>query len=122
MNNKPTGSKTRAHTPGPWHYQCTNAGNIGSKDKVRVEAADGHVAIACRIKRTEQNTFGNVGVRRNLAEVKANARLIAAAPDLLEAAMEIDQKRWQDKDGNIIIPIEAVKLIRAAILKAEQGA
>ncbi len=78
-------TKTTTHTPGPWTYSVTNEGNIGSKDKVRVEGPDGHIAIACRIMKSERNTFGPVGVHRNLPEVKANARLIAAAPELLAA-------------------------------------
>ncbi len=101
------------HTLGPWTYECTNAGEIGSKDKVRVEGPDGHIAIACRVKRTEKNTFGNVGIPRGLPEVKANARLIAAAPDLLQALKGIIELGKRDTsnpkyDGYFLAAVEAI--------------
>lgn len=108
------------HTPGPWKYEVTNDGNIGSKDKVRVEASDGHIAIACRSKRIERNTFGPVSVPRGLPEVKANAILIAAAPELLEAA-KIIQGRYDSGESltESLLPYLASGRLRGAIAKAE---
>lgn len=141
MENKTKGKKEAAktgsakHTPGPWRYECTNAGDIGSKDKVRIEASDGHIAIVCRVMQSNgRDTFGNkVNVHRNLQEVKANARLIAAAPDLLA-----ELKAWNTWAETLPGGIEQFEIFarkqdnwadaptpshtRAAILKAEQGA
>lgn len=110
--------KTKKHTPGPWKYQCVNAGNIGSKDAVTVEANDGHIALIKRIMQENgRDTFGHVvKVRRNLLEVKANARLIAAAPDLLEAVKGCDA--WLGGIPKERMP-GFVAQLRAAIAKAE---
>ena len=110
--NKPT------HTPGPWTYTCTNAGEIGSKDKVGVDAPCGHVAIACRIAQNNgRDTFGKtVHSRRPLWEVKANARLIAAAPELLNALKRLEQAITHPDKAEQFAAVEAA---RAAILRAE---
>jgi len=87
------------HTPGPWHiaeYGQDNDGNPKYYGIVR-----GDVTIA------------NLGMstNENAKEKAANARLIAAAPDLLAAAKTItdcvalEQWMWDD--------------LRAAIAKAE---
>ena len=116
MNNKQTGRKEGTHTPGPWRYECTNAG-------VRVEATDGHIAIACRIMQNNwRNTFGKeLNVHRNLQEVKANARLIAAAPELLEAARAAAGHvctAFECGEDRHACPPQA--FLRAAIAKATQ--
>lgn len=112
-------TKTVTHTPGPWTCECTNAGEIGSKDKVRVESASGHIAIACRTKRTERNTYGNVSVLRNLPEVKANAYLIAAAPEgltLAKIVADMEHLSGEDRRNQEIVARELAKFI---IAKAE---
>ena len=112
-------TKTQKHTPGPWRYQCRNSGNIGSKDAVTVEADSGHIALIKRIMQENgRNTFGSVvKVRRNLQEVKANACLIAAAPDqntILKALLEF----WDN--GTPIHPgAEIVDEVRAVVRKAK---
>lgn len=55
----------RNHTPGPWRYGRTLNNGLSVFSKVEVGSPDHIVAVA------EENT--------------ANARLIAAAPELLEA-------------------------------------
>lgn len=118
-------TKKETHTSGPWTYSVTNEGNIGSKDKVRVEGPDGHIAIACRVKRSERNTYGNVGIPRALPEVKANARLIAAAPDLLEALKQVRIALAPYAAGSQEMPtspgfmLKVEQMARAAIAKAE---
>lgn len=92
------GQQKPAHTPGPW------------------------IANSCGVVLTEARS--PAGHRATIAECNspsaevdlANARLIAAAPDLLEAlrALEILASRWlpyQDQD--------AINEARAAIAKAE---
>ena len=85
-------------------------------DEISVRDDDGgRIAILANLK-------GRLGMqgRRDTSEVEANARLIAAAPDLLEALQElceivedaIEQKSAKDLDSFTLQPA------RAAIAKA----
>jgi hypothetical protein len=85
--------------PGPW--------NIGTKNGARVWSENGETLIA--------DADVSESLRKEIK--KANARLIAAAPDLLDALMTVPQGllwsdddlwRWHDK-------------ARAAIAKATGG-
>ena len=88
---------TRAtHTPGPWH--------IGDKFTGRfVYNADGWAVADCRGEPTSRMPFD---------QKEANARLIAAAPALLEALEAIEGDVWSNT-------AEMRKLARAAIAKAK---
>ncbi len=98
------------HTPGPWVIECA--------------PCDGHSAAAYYI-------FGG-GKRRAVAHIKrstvqpmeANARLIAAAPDLLEALVVlVNEKADYMRRNNLGDPERegATKQARAAISKATGG-
>lgn len=65
---------TAKHTPGPWTPE------FGEAYRVRAQQDGGQVAIMMNLK----GRHGLAG-RRNGDEVAANARLIAAAPELLDA-------------------------------------
>ena len=91
------------HTPGPWHIQSVNT-LIKSKDRKKT------IAFVC---------FSSRGMDSDIIgeEHKANARLIAAAPDLLEElqyAIDVSTEglslgeKWQES-------------ARAAIAKAKGG-
>lgn len=96
------------HTPGPWRAFCNADGSFVVED-------DNRIAIISR---------GHAWPDSRLAEAKANARLIAAAPELLVAlqmsvpALEWCQKQWanspQQGDG-----VNVLSVVRAAIAKAE---
>lgn len=62
------------HTPGPWHAVVDETATVRDKD--------GQLAIFTHMK-----TIG-IGGRRRSAEVAANTRLAAAAPDLLKLLVE----------------------------------
>jgi hypothetical protein len=81
------------HTPGPW--------KIGN-DETSVSSSDDFVCD-CR-----SNFDGNLDF--------ANARLIAAAPDLLAVLQELEESSsyWSDYD----VPVGIVDRIKAAIRKA----
>lgn len=64
-----------AHTPGPWSV------NTGEHCGARIDGPNGR-AIAHAIQRDEHPAMGQ-GISQDVA--LANARLIAAAPDMLEA-------------------------------------
>ena len=81
------------HTPGPWHHGQKNKRSVFGKDGWRV--ADCGTAFS-----------------KSDDEMEANARLIAAAPDLLEALKEL--RDWYRE--NVGLP--ACKA-NAAIDKAE---
>ena len=57
---------------------------------------------------------------RDASEVEANARLIAAAPGLLEANVAAFETRKQNSDGTWSISDRSMKLIERAIAKATQ--
>ena len=92
-------------TPGPWRY------GLNKRGQRRVFAADGWEVVRA------------MSARRNKQERDANARLIAAAPDLLAALQEIVLHCRPD---GLPEPIAAAKrypreLARAAIARATEG-
>jgi len=84
------------HTPGPW--------SVDDPHQIWAESAGEYVAIT-RVEDWET-------IPREQAE--ANARLIATAPDLLEALNELIG--WQTT-----APHEAIQAAKAAIAKATGG-
>ena len=76
----------RAHTPGPWHAVGT-----------QVETESDDVADICTC---EPALFGQDKLPRDYAEQCANARLIASAPDLLEALQTcMAALHWNEEAG-----------------------
>ena len=64
-----------AHTPGPWHYSEVIRGRDQYYRQIRADFKIAEVH-ACH--------SGVAGTKKGRAEDEANARLIAAAPELLE--------------------------------------
>lgn len=97
------------HTPGPWGIRSlqSEGHDIGYTDDLQIATApdsDGFgvpVAMVCYNGKDQR---------------EANARLIAAAPDLLAVAIELEESAayWSEYD----VPIGIVDRIRAAIAKA----
>ncbi len=104
-----------AYTPGPWEV----GGKVGLYcDDVQITSNKEPVAIA--VPRRSYDILSRA--RRSPAELSANARLIASAPDLL-AALECILKRYESA-GVQCYP-EAMREViaaRAAIAKAKGGA
>lgn len=94
--------ETEKHTPGPWTYEKATASHetwhVRSKKQGCIVALQGRTA-------------------------QANAMLIAAAPDSLEAAKKLieyeDLLEAEDDVSAMLAYAEAVKLARKAIAKAE---
>lgn len=96
--------KEAKYTKGPWCAEFGEAYRVRSKDD------GGQIAIMMNLKGAH-----GLGGRRTGDEVAANARLISAAPDLLEALQEIvdaaDGSGWAQLDATLANA-------RAAIAKA----
>jgi hypothetical protein len=103
------------HTPGPWSPVNGNIVRVTA----RINGGSEHVPV-CGVHKSA--AFGGTYERRKIAE--ANTRLIAAAPDLLEAleglmdawANEGKRPGWVKRFG------AAKDAARAAIAKAKAGA
>lgn len=94
-----------AHTPGPWRVEINTEEDADWARKWPTIVAD------------EYEVVGTEGLYGDIETDIANARLIAAAPDLLEALKAYDQ--WADK--TICTDQELKKIreqMRAAIAKA----
>lgn len=97
-----------AHTPGPWQAECASANGRAVEWFVRRDGDD--VSIACDIcdPTTEAHTIS-----------EENARLIAAAPELLEALKLLlsldDAHQRGDDDCDVCAEVQAA---RNAIAKA----
>lgn len=92
------------HTPGPWKINPSD-----SEDCIYIESGSDGIATV----------FGG-----NCAFDLANARLIAAAPELLEACRAADAAITYDtaeaaEDGKWDLPMAVAIRLRSAILKAE---
>lgn len=98
------------HTPGPWKV-C----NFDKSVSCTIDSFNG-VVVAEPLG--PEGPWGSVK-----AEHEANANLIAAAPELLEALMVAE--KWMTKcleaDTGLVGLIEATKKARQAIAKAEGG-
>lgn len=93
------------HTPGPWNVFC--AANAAFTRHPLIVSDAGEVAKATWAG-SEQQT-------------NANARLIAAAPDLL-AALQMVNRIWSHDQTANLAPDSPVAIVRAAIAKATGGA
>jgi hypothetical protein len=82
------------HTPGPW----TVGDSGGYLNQMKIEPAIGVVYGAGE-------------------EIQANAHLIAAAPELLEALQELKEELFQHAEGNYLRPF--LDKAEAAIAKAK---
>ena len=102
-------------TPGPWKFERVKLRSPGSPTFIEVVAADGPVLPWSAFDRTD----------RSKRENSHNARLIAAAPELLEALRKVDEQLG-DVECESAADARAVErchdIIRAAIAKATGGA
>ena len=95
----------KTHTPGPWH--------IGIKQAEQIVYNEKGWAVA--------NATVYHG-KEDLAEVKANARLIAAAPDCYAAcvlALQLIKDNWIEEHGNEQVG-RAWEALDAALAKVSQ--
>ena len=90
------------HTEGPWHYR------EGHNGEFLITCESGGFAPIARVKGDKRTT---------LKDAKANARLIAAAPELLAALYAMMDNCYDpDRDDDIVQAFDAA---RDAIAKAE---
>lgn len=94
------------HTQGPWNVQDNTADEYG---QLVVDSAE-HGAVAVCYTMGKGETFAP-------AECLQNARLIAAAPDLL-IALEMVDRIWRHDQTANISPDSPLGIVRAAIAKA----
>lgn len=98
------------HTPGPWHVGIGNGQGSIFPDIGRTRLEAGGTALY---------PIASINSGWDAVEDTANARLIAAAPELLEAlTMVRDADDNHKLDGLPIIPLAARAKIGAAIAKA----
>lgn len=90
---------TMNHIPGPW---AAGIGGLGSKEHVYTADGETMIADCCR------------GSSRAVGQ--ANARLIAAAPDLLATAINF----LAVIDGSYAQVMHAAGLMKAAVAKATE--
>ena len=100
------------HTPGPWEV-VNNPPNEDGSTATSIYGSDQYVA----------DVYCGYAGSKNMpnAEAAANARLIAAAPELLEALDGMIQVYGGDRDWNgpkHSTELELIAMARAAIAKA----
>jgi hypothetical protein len=96
------GSKGASHTPGPWVLDPEPHSDAGFYIQANVPANDDPDAGMC-VTEVNQPSHGRIG----WAEHCANARLIAAAPELLTLALHVANAT--DEDWTRPSFIEAVR-------------
>jgi hypothetical protein len=101
-----------AHTPAPWSVHSSDDHN-----GARIDGPNGR-AVAHAIQRDEHPAIGQ-GITQ--AEAEANGRLIAAAPELLDAARAV-VARWDSPDWSDGTHTgDYMHRLRCAITKAAGG-
>lgn len=87
---------TTTHTPGPWHFNATTGAVLSTAGAVCALSFDG---------------------AESLEQEAANARLIAAAPELLRCAVMALEELQEAARVNPLAPV-AFRALRAAIAAA----
>jgi len=95
------------HTPGPWIFFSMPGGNWGIRHQSEHRSGGMHADVNCLNRHTVEA----------IDAARANAQLIAAAPDMLAAIIEAEW--WMAQDPTRY-PGTLIKL-RNAIAKAEGG-
>jgi hypothetical protein len=100
------------HTPGPWKY--LDRGNDHTNHLIANEKGDAGIAQPiARIHEPE---------KLYIEEMRANARLIAAAPDLLAALIQLRQVANWGEDSDRQEFVAAMSAANLAIAQALDGA
>lgn len=104
----------QGHTPGPWRV---SEGNMSPKGDVTIDVYAGEIFV-CGIEGHTKEEMQCKGYF-SPGVMEANARLIAAAPDLLAACKYVEQwfAEWNVEVGPA--EQELFRLMQAAIAKAE---
>ena len=107
------------HTPGPWVLSGIDKIDIDAylpgKSKEDIRAKQFYYVPLAKVK---YKAWHNKRWLISKAEYRANARLIAAAPELLEALKKLVPITWND--GPLVKAYEAIgKQAEQAITKAE---
>ncbi len=108
-----------AHTPGPWRYELDGHETNDMRHAILSEANDLWVAACYRSGTTAKRERSEEAEK----EAEANARLMAAAPDLL-AALKVMLRDVEavSADGQVGIELEpSIYQASAAIAKATSG-
>lgn len=100
------------HTPGPWITDAKSRSGDSEPRHVQVRAF--HPGEVTAVKRVATAYYGQTDTER-----EANARLIAAAPELLTLLRRFYEQTYGLTD---LIPALDFEQARAAIAKAEGGA
>lgn len=108
------------HTPGPWNVESVHSEALHEICMTNPPPGEGDPVVLASVSYDEDR-----GTCPTLQEANANARLMAAAPDLLEACklFELAQSEWLRDDGIMTFGewMDHHKVsgaIRAAIMKA----
>lgn len=99
------------HTPGPWKYHLGR----GSKPRFHIQTTGGY-QIASTVELKTRHTVKRVQEFEENASIEANAKLIAAAPELLKALEFIVTRAGGDLPAYMN---PAIKQAKQAIAKAE---
>ena len=108
-------SSSHAHTPGPWRIKQSGFTYFRDITILALDNIGDAVPVAGAFVRNSLHPYGKTDKAR--AEIEANARLIAAAPELLEALESITRRFdiIQDLGKGDLLALEKA---RAAIEKA----
>lgn len=103
-----TKEKHATHTPGPWHYSEVIRGRDQYYRQIRADFKIAEVH-ACH--------SGVAGTKKGRAEDEANARLIAAAPEMYEVLQELAESMELAKNYGVF----EHAMIREVLAKVEGG-
>lgn len=101
-------TENQLHTPGPW---LTDRNNVHTGQIATINHCLGNDWVEVWTDRWSETGLGE-------AEQEANARLIAAAPELLEALRKVSMNAVYVSNGECSLSFDVVKEVDAAIAKA----